>query len=309
MQQLYILGPQKTGTSSMVGLLNSHPKIFCMYEVNLNQPIMKRYGIQLINALPNSLRYFNEYGDLENNINELFKEIQKSKFESQYKYFGDNIITLNPYLTVNHQASKTIFMTRDITTWLCKEGIKKNYGTSIDILNPSVEYFKFLANSFNVKRSIRIKMEDLVINGDMVLEKLQFFLNLEEEKFPKNWYQNLDTHSSKSLKYYLTWYDSHLSSKEHSKKLDLEVEINKNKFWDDFLPLFYKYYNKLDSSFSAEEIENDINKADSLKKSHPVIPLEKAFKVINSNKIYKDKSILQKVNYKFNRWFRKFINN
>ena len=37
--------------------------------------------------------------------------------------------------------------------------------------------------------------------------------------------QKLDNHSTKSLKYYLTWFDSHLSSKEHSKKLDLEVEF------------------------------------------------------------------------------------
>ena len=59
MQQLYLLGPQKTGTSSMVGLLNSHPKIFCMYEVNLTNHD-ERYGRQLINALL-ILRYFNEY--------------------------------------------------------------------------------------------------------------------------------------------------------------------------------------------------------------------------------------------------------
>ena len=309
MQQLYVLGPQKSGTSSMVGILNSHPEIFCMYEVNLNQPIMKRYGKQLINALPNSLRYFNEYGTLEKNINQLFNEIQKSKFESQYKYFGDKIITLNPFLNLNHEESKTIFMIRDITTWLCKEKIKESYGSSKDIINPSVQYFKFLANSFNVKRSIRIKMEDMIINGDIVLEKLEFFLNLDGEKFPRDWYQKLDKHSPRSLKYYLTWYDCHLSSKEHSKKLDLEVEINKNKFWDEFLPLFYKYFNNLDSSFSSEEINNDIKKADSFKKIYPVIPLEKAFKVISSKKIYKDKSILQKVNYKFNRLYRNLINN
>ena len=61
---LFILGAGKTATTSLCGLLNSHPDVFVMCEVLLNHSQISRYGTKLIKAVPELLPcFFRAHGD------------------------------------------------------------------------------------------------------------------------------------------------------------------------------------------------------------------------------------------------------
>ena len=53
MKKLFVIGLMSTGTSSLVGLLNSNKNIFVMYEVDLKNNFISKYGKQILRALPN----------------------------------------------------------------------------------------------------------------------------------------------------------------------------------------------------------------------------------------------------------------
>ena len=61
MRKLFVIGLMSTGTSSLVGLLNSHKNIFVMYEVDLKNNFISKYGKQILRSLPESRPFFNEF--------------------------------------------------------------------------------------------------------------------------------------------------------------------------------------------------------------------------------------------------------
>ena len=55
-QTLFVQGVQKTGTSTLVGILNCHPQVFLMYETDLNRTMISNYGNQILERLPQARR-------------------------------------------------------------------------------------------------------------------------------------------------------------------------------------------------------------------------------------------------------------
>ena len=69
MKSAFVIGLQKTGTSSMVDY-NSHPNIFVMYEVNKGN-IISKYGSQIINACQKRFDYFAPIGELYSQLHKI----------------------------------------------------------------------------------------------------------------------------------------------------------------------------------------------------------------------------------------------
>lgn len=49
---VFIIGPHKTGTSTLNGLLNCSPRALVLYEVELFQSTITKYGHKLIETCP-----------------------------------------------------------------------------------------------------------------------------------------------------------------------------------------------------------------------------------------------------------------
>ena len=173
----------------------------------------------------------------------------------------------------NYDDFNTIFMIRDINTWLCKEQIQSCYLTNVDIVIPSIMYLKYLINSFKVKSSIRIKMEDLVVDQREVINKLAKFLNLDVNAFKKDWWEKLGNYEKNSIKNHIKWFKGHVSSHTKPAKLDTKSEYKNISFWEEYLPIFNKYYQNLDKNFSDEEINIDLNLLQTISRKYSLIPL------------------------------------
>lgn len=277
MNKLFVIGLQKTGTSSLVGLLNSHPSIFVMYEVALKNSLISKYGKEIIYHIPETRRCFNEFENEENLYLNFFDILEKLNYKDKIKYFGDKLLR-NEFIIGNKMSSCfTIFMVRDIKTWLCKPQIIQQYMTNVDILTPSITYLKYLIESFKVERSLRLKMEDLVIDQDKVIKKISNFLELDSDSFDKKWWYRLGKYEENSIKSKITWYSKHLSSHTKPSELDTTAKISDHKFWKDYLLIFNKYYENLEMKFDNDEIEDDLYKLIALKEKYHLIPLNDAF--------------------------------
>ena len=276
MKKLFVIGLQKTGTSSMVGLLNSHPNIFVMYEVNLKGNIISKYGSQIINALPEVRKCFDYFAPIGELYSQFHKIINNSNFSDNIFFFGDKLLKYDFLEANNYDDFHTIFMIRDIKTWLSKEQIQKIYFTNIDIVIPSIMYLKYFINSFKVKSSIRIKMEDLVLDQGKVINKLINFLELDQNLFKKEWWNEIGNYENNSIKNYIQWYKGHISSHNKPENLDTESEFKNNSFWEEYLPLFNKYYQNLDRNFSDQDIQNDLNLLKKISSKYSLIPLKDA---------------------------------
>jgi len=277
MKKLFVIGLMSTGTSSLVGLLNSHKNIFVMYEVDLKNNFISKYGKQILRVLPNSRSFFNEF-ESENFLYEKFYDVLKnSKFNDELNFFGDKLLKSDFRVANDIQNSKTIFMVRDIKTWLCKKSVIDNYMTNLDIVSPSINYLLYLIYTFEVKQGMRIKMEDFILKQEIILEKIAEFLKVDKKSFDKKWWSKLGKYKTNSIKNHITWYKRHLSAHTKPERLDLQVKLAAHKFWKDYLPIFDKYYKNLDNNFTRREIKKDIDFLENLRVEYDLIPLDEAF--------------------------------
>ena len=277
MEKLFVIGLMSTGTSSLVGLLNSHKNIFVMYEVDLKNNFISKYGKQILRALPNSRSFFNEFKSEDFLYEKFYDVLNNSKFNDAINFFGDKLLKSDFRVANNIKNSNTIFMVRDIKTWLCKKSVRDSYMTNLDIVSPSINYLIYLIYSFEVKQSIRIKMEDFILKQEKIIEKIAGFLKVDKKSFDKKWWSKLGKYNNNSIKNHIIWYKRHLSAHTRPSRLDVQVKLSEHKFWKDYLPIFEKYYKNLDNNFTKREIKKDIDFLENLRLEYGLIPLDEAF--------------------------------
>src|SRR5690554_6058716 len=141
---LFIQGPEKTGTSTITGILNCHPDIFILFENYLAQTNITKYGNQLLERYPEARQFFRKEEDYGVPVNELFSYLEAKEPSFSYKYVGTKINSLDPGITQKINNHKIIFMKRDVKSWLLKESIIDMYRTDLDVVRPAVDYLKYI---------------------------------------------------------------------------------------------------------------------------------------------------------------------
>ena len=71
---VFIAGGPKTASTSLCGLVNSHPDVFVMCEVDLNNKGMSRYGKKLVRRHPDMLAFF--AGDFSDPL-QAYRQVQR----------------------------------------------------------------------------------------------------------------------------------------------------------------------------------------------------------------------------------------
>jgi len=298
---LFIQGVQKTGTSTLVGMINAHPEIFIMYETRMDKSIISKYGNQFLEKYPNTRSFFKNSKDTSIPYLELSNYFKENN-NLDYSYIGDKIISINADETQLISPHKVIYTTRDVRTWLCKEAIINYYRTDLDIVTPAIDFLKYIIIGYTSKDSIHIRMEDLITNNDQVISELSSFLDLDLNKHSNEWWKKIGDYSNNDPKKFIHWSDGHPSSKVKPSKLDTVSNLNNNNFWDEYLPLFDKYYKTDNNTNFRECIEEDLLFLEGLKKHSP-LPLNAAYKNISSETITSSSKLKKKIKRKINKIF------
>jgi len=273
---LFVVGGQSSGTSTLVGTLNAHPDIFLLYETRMNRTAVSRYGNQLLDSFPEVRPYFRGGPDVGQPYKQLAAFLN-DKLGKSYRYIGDKLITLDADGTFGSRPYRTIFALRDIRTWLCKKQIVKWYRTDLDIVAPALTYLAMVCRSCGHQLSYRVPLEQLIEQHESVVDGLSGFLDLDLRGPAAEWWLHVGDYDSGDPKGAQDWASVHPSSRRPPTTLDTTVEIKSHPFWDEFLPLFEKYYGSgCPDPALAGEIAADLEKAENLMRFAP-LPLAEAF--------------------------------
>ncbi len=280
---LFVQGIQKTGTSTLVGILNCCPDVFLLYEARLNQALVSRYGNQILERFPESRKFFRHVTDLGRPYREFFDFIATRFPGHSFQYVGDKLIDFNVDLTDSCQQSKVIFTLRDIRSWLVKEQIVRYYRTDLDVVPATIQYLHYLIGTYRKRDACRIWMEDLIEENDKTIDRLGKSLDLDLAQWTDRWWERTATTDLQDPKSLSNWSQGHPSSRMPPTKLDTKVKIRTNVFWDDLLQIFQRYFRKPDVVRLPSEISDDQVAINQLWNYSP-LPLSKCYDEIDTSR-------------------------
>jgi hypothetical protein len=273
---LQVLGANKTGTSTMVGILNCHPKIFILYECFLDNRKYQK-AVKIYNYLPQTPKKMRVK---EGDSVEVMKEKLCKTFNKEYRYVGDKNPVIGSFKDIDarlkeYSEHKVIFTTRDIRTWLVHPTARSYYRAEENIAKAAAIFTYYLMSVRKHKNCLVVRIEDLFTDRSGVLTSIGKHIGLNHKPF-QGWWNKIGKMKDPLKDNMIPWWNAHTSSLVKPVKRDLTVEINDHDIWSQILPIFDKYYNYV-NEVNDDEFESDSRKLKQLAKHTPV-PVRDCYK-------------------------------
>lgn len=284
-KSIVITGAQKTGTSTMVGILNCHPDIFIMHEYFIDQRATK-YGNQFLrDHLISPTKWPDKMGTFDKFINFLSSEVLS---DYNYVYIGDKWPKLGrlPWLESRLRRlddSYIIYMVRDIRTWLGKRIVKSLYRCDNNIVPAVSQYLFYFIKSYQSPNCLHVRTEDMVLRPQNTLNRLTEFTGLDMDSYAGEWWNKIGESEDDNKNMY-KWWERHSTSLVEPRLFDVKTELTQHKFWNKVLPLFDKYYTNIGGTFGSGQIKRDLDKVRALK-DFGAITLDQCFNTISEEKL------------------------
>jgi hypothetical protein len=256
---LFILGAGKTGTTSLCGLLNSHPDVFVMCEVDFNRAHISRYGTKLLRAHQHMLPcFFRPYGgDFLTNY-ERAHEMMRTRGHAA-KYFGDKLVGIDSGYVEDYRDSRVIYTVRRLPEWIAKDSVRASFPLERNIVPFAVQYTKHFVESFLLPKKHHVRLHDFLYGNAQVVDDVWHFLGIDPPANAERWRETVGKYPETDPKAALNWWRGHASAAVAPQENDTEVVIKQSPFWQELLPIFDKYYDGLDTRhFEPAEIATDL---------------------------------------------------
>lgn len=207
--KIFVLGCQRSGTTMLRLILDSHPKIYCYGEINGYSYFEKNFRIKhnkKYNAfqLPIWTELFTEYESIRNYINDedkilfIFRDAKQtiSSMKSLRCYRKDCWFGINDLMLDKNYINYEVIP--NINIWMNDKSrsFNKNFGREIkkyektewDALTKAICYWKYKNSAYFKMKKMGLKV--LPINYDMVVknpkEELHKIMNFLEIKYDDN---------------------------------------------------------------------------------------------------------------------------
>jgi hypothetical protein len=257
---LFILGAGKTATTSLCGLLNSHPDVLVMCEVFLNQSEISRYGGKLINAEPELMScFFRLHGadamETYRKAHNLLREKGHAK-----RFFGDKLVGIDSCYADTYKTVHVIYSVRPLQEWIAKDSVRTWFPlVDKDLVPFAIQYAKHFIESFLLPKVYHVRVEEFLNDNPAVVHGIWDFLGIEPPERAESWWETIGHYPPGDPKQSMNWWRGHASSAVAPQGNDTHVQLRRNAFWDEVLPIFDKYYKSpRQSRFERAEIEADL---------------------------------------------------
>src|SRR3990167_11002435 len=245
-------------------MLNCHDDIYLEFEL-FDHP---GYTEKFITKYPDAAPVFDKTKRLF-----FYREFQKYiailPKVNEVKYVGEKFPSLEFDPIWQMRNHKILYIVRDLTTWLLKRDSLKTLYPGMQWPNDmAVEYLTTFLKTFMLPDCFRVRMEDMIGRNDVVRGRISRYLDMPDFKTEtKEWWNKIGGWSINNPKSVSRWWSGHRASFIRPRRFDIRAKINmQHPFWRISLPIFYKYYQGINSVFTKEEIEKDIFKLQTLTK-------------------------------------------
>jgi hypothetical protein len=281
---VFILGAGKTATSSLCGLLNSHPDVFIMYEVFLNDSQLTRYGNKLIKGRPDLLPFF--FRAVGSDPWENYRgahEVLRSEGSAK-RLFGDKLVGSDSNYADDFRDCRVIYSIRNLPEWIAKDSIRSWFPLHVDVVPFAVQYTKHFVESFLLPRVYHVRMDAFLKRNAELVADLWRFLELDPPEHAETWWETIGHYPANDPKRLLNWWRGHASSAVAPRENDTKIAIQENPFWTEILPIFHKYYDGAAHGFERGEVEADLAKLQSMIGRHHQ-PFDSCFTLATSKSL------------------------
>ena len=263
---LFVLGGPKTATTALCGLLNSHPDIFVMCEVFLNQSYPSRYGKKLLRHSPGMQPFFlREYGaDRLDNYRRAQKWLNQSGFAQ--RYFGDKFADIDTGYSETLGDAKIVFCVRHLPEWVAKGSVRAWYPLDQNLVPYAVQYTKHFLESFLLPRVTHVRMDDFLAINERLVNGLWSFLEVEPPSCGSRWWETVGKYAPEDPKIAINWWKGHMSSAVVPLGNDTQIELKETAFWSEILPIFDRYYEAVGDGrrLKPAQVQADLRHLDTL---------------------------------------------
>jgi hypothetical protein len=251
-----ILGANKTGTSTATAIVNAHPRAHMLYEIDFAAPADCGRNGQFVSAYPNTAHLFSSGFGLSYVLAEVLR-LNPSLSQRFDRAFGTKVPKLVAD-SLNDEVA-TIFTIRNVRSWICKNSVIKEFlgdDVSSDIVPLMVKYTDLLLASFTHPRTLRLRLEDLFIGGGVRwTNAIGAFLDLETFEIENWWEKRAEIWAAGAA--HSDWAAFHDSAFIKPEQPDTDGAMRPHPAWNAVLPIFDKYFENLDATFSQSEIAAD----------------------------------------------------
>jgi hypothetical protein len=259
----FVVGAPKTATTALCGVLNCHPDVFMMCEVELANRHITRWGKRLLREHPHMEPFFCCEGA---DILEAYGRAQAhlSKLGYARQLFGDKFVGIESNIASKVDGAKIIFTVRHLPEWLAKDSVLSEYKFEDNIVPIAVQYSKQFLESFRLERVFHVRFSDFLRHHRRTVDSIWHFLDIESPQGGDRWWESVGNYPPGDPKQAISWWRGHASSAVQPQSSDTQVEIANLPFWQEILPIFNRYYKAAGAAVRPplDEIEADLQALD-----------------------------------------------
>lgn len=221
-----ICGGPKSGTSSLVAVLNSHPQVLILFETDLNAVMPGKYARRLLAAFPDcrGLMYAR---DEEADAYRDLKAFAATK-GWDYRLVGDKLPRYDHRFLERLQGFRLVYALRTPDEWLAKAC--SLYADRQDIRPVMYQYFRGLVAAHLHGDCMIVRFDDFLRDNRRVVEDLFAFVGLGPVAGSFQWWQTADHHED-PFKASQAWWKGHPSSLAEPRASDTRVVRRSHPFW------------------------------------------------------------------------------
>jgi hypothetical protein len=285
MEPFVILGASKTGTSTAVAVANAHPSVFCLFEADFSGAADHARNTDLANLLPEARPLFQSDQTFAASLMEIGARLDAHGW--RYERIGTKVQGIRPDLLPRLGELPVLFMVRDVRRWAVKNRILRDVigaRTATNIVPHLISYARYFLDSFRLAHCIRLRLDDVLSTDATVFPRaIAALLKLPQPSF-EAWWNAATAWKATAPKNYSDWIDGHTSAFLPPLLNDTISQLANHPFWDAFLPVFDKYFQASERTFTSAEIMRDQHHLDELS-SRFTMRLEEGFTRFESFKI------------------------
>lgn len=257
MMPFLIAGAQKSGTSTVCAVANTHPAVFCLYETDFTQAPEYGRNAELIALLPETASLFSRpAADVPVALEKVGAALAKRGHV--FDFVGTKIAGLNADMFAA-VGTPMLYIVRNVRFWGAKNRVvldQVGKDPNANVAPILVNYMSNFVRSFLYPNIVRVRFEDLFMDMSVLPNAMARLLNLNPEPFSA-WWTKTDW-TKKAPKNYSSWIKGHRTAQLQPVVSDTQATLARHPFWDAVLPVFGKYYFSPNDVFPEAEVQTDL---------------------------------------------------